>query len=78
MAQRYIGDVELIVKMRYRVIGTEFPGNTDRPTKEQVLDALQGDNYDDIIDEEELAVLEVLDVGPNLRDQFEATADEEG
>jgi hypothetical protein len=63
----YYGDVEVVVKMRYRV-ATLLKDAKDVPPEELkqiMLACLQGRTYDDITDTEQLSILEVLEVGEN-------------
>lgn len=50
------GDIELVVRMRYSVVGLEVGG---KPTNAKVLAALRGQEYGDIIDTEELEILKI-------------------
>jgi hypothetical protein len=66
----YCGDVEAIVRMRYRLHATlPFDDRAvERPSYATVLRALREGNYHDIIDDEQLEILSVEDVGENLDD----------
>lgn len=67
--QNYTGDVEVTVKMRYRLDADFSKLNKDgKPTLKQVLEMLQSREYNDILDEEELEVLSVETVSENYGD----------
>lgn len=73
----YYGDVEVTVKMRYRV-AAEFQkvGSDGRPSKALMLQILKNNEYEDITDTEELQVVSVDKVGENCDGERSDTEEE--
>jgi hypothetical protein len=57
----YSGEIEVVVRMRWHVSG-EVAGK--KPTKKAILEALENDELD-VLDEEQLEILEITNVGDN-------------
>ena len=70
MSKNYCGDIVLTVRYRYRVdVSFEKLGKDNRPTKEQLLQAFQDDEVNDVLDTEELELLTIEKVGKNYSDE---------
>lgn len=79
MKTSYYGDIEVVVKMRYRLDAVfDKVGKDGLPTKAMALKMIVNGDYNDISDEEQLEVIEVLSVGENnVQDDEDDSEDEE-
>jgi hypothetical protein len=67
MPKNFCGDVEVVVKTRYRIDADfEELDSQGRPSNEAVLTVLKDGDYNDILDEEVLETVSVEKVGEPL------------